>query len=70
MSFQTADKDGTPKRIETRGGSILEIEGGGKIVSRDGLKLEVGGCSIEMVNGVITITGAQVIIKGTPVRIN
>jgi hypothetical protein len=70
MSFQSADKDGKPRMIETSGGSSLEIGGGGKILSPDGFKIEAGGCSIEMAGGVVTITGDQVILKGAPIRLN
>lgn len=70
LSFQSADESGKPRMIETRGGSILEIDGGGKIVAPDGFKIEAGGCTIEMAGGVVTITGAQVILKGNPVRVN
>lgn len=60
---------GSPANQPEWKGSKVRIDGGGEIVSPDGLRLVGEGCAIEMKGGVMTMTASKIVIKGGVVDI-
>jgi type VI secretion system secreted protein VgrG len=57
------------KKVPGGGGSRMVIRGGGEIDSEEGFRIKAAGCSLEMSDGIISLTGAQVIITAGQVTV-
>jgi type VI secretion system secreted protein VgrG len=63
------DPSADPNEVKVEG-SKLSVAGPGEIQSETGLRLVVGGSSIELTPGEITISAPVVTINGAPIKLN
>jgi hypothetical protein len=64
ITFKKLGKDGKPTTVTKPGGMAVEVEGPSSLTVKDGYQIEAGGCTVDMVDGQCTITGAIVTVKG------
>lgn len=73
MRFLAPPRPGAPKYDReydsVKGGSRMEIKGGGEINSPDGFRIASAGCFLELHDGVITMHGVMVSIQASEVEV-